>query len=125
MARFRLKRIYDPVSSDDGRRILVERLWPRGVRKADAGLDEWLREIAPSTELRRWFGHDPDKWPEFQRRYREELAGHPELLAHLQAHADEGPVTLLFAAKDTERNSAVVLKAVLEEGAGRPPEASP
>jgi uncharacterized protein YeaO (DUF488 family) len=125
MARFRLKRIYDPVAADDGRRILVERLWPRGVRKADAGLDEWLREIAPSPELRRWFGHDPDRWPEFQRRYRGELAGHPELLARLQAHADEGPVTLLFAARDSERNSAAVLKQVLEEGAGRPREPSP
>jgi len=124
MARFHLKRIYDPVSGDDGRRILVERLWPRGVRKADAGLDEWLREIAPSTELRRWFGHDPDKWPEFQRRYRQELAGHPDLLARLQAYADEDPVTLLFAARDTERNSAVVLKAVLDEGAGRAREPS-
>jgi uncharacterized protein YeaO (DUF488 family) len=125
MARFHLKRIYDPPADEDGRRILVERLWPRGVRKADAALDEWLREVAPSAELRRWYGHDPDKWPEFQRRYREELTARPDLLARLQAYADEGPVTLLFAAKDSERNSAAVLKAVLEEGAGRPGGSAP
>lgn len=114
----RLKRIYDEPSPEDGRRVLVERLWPRGVRKADAALDEWLREIAPSTELRRWYGHDPDKWPEFRRRYREELAAREDLLARLQACRSEGPLTLLFAARDTERNSAVVLKELLEEGAG-------
>lgn len=119
MAQFRLKRIYDPVSPDDGRRVLVERLWPRGLRKADAALDEWLRDIAPSSDLRRWYGHDPAKWPEFRRRYREELAIQTDLLAKLQAHAETGPVTLLFAARDRDRNSAVVLKEMLDEGAGR------
>jgi uncharacterized protein YeaO (DUF488 family) len=120
MPDVRLKRIYEAPSPADGRRVLVERLWPRGLRKADAALDEWLRDIAPSPELRRWYGHDPAKWPEFRRRYRDELAQRPDRLARLQAHAEAGPVTLLFAARDTERNSAVVLKELLEEGAGRP-----
>lgn len=119
MSQFRLKRIYDPVSPDDGRRVLVERLWPRGLRKADAALDEWLQDIAPSSDLRRWYGHDPAKWPEFRRRYREELAIQTDLLAKLQSHAETGPVTLLFAARDRDRNSAVVLKEMLDEGAGR------
>jgi len=119
MSPFRLKRIYEPPSAEDGRRVLVERLWPRGLRKADAALDEWLRDIAPSPELRRWYGHDPEKWPEFRRRYREELMDKPELLARLQGYREEGPVTLLFAARDAERSSAVVLMEALEEGAGR------
>jgi len=120
MPEVRLKRIYEPPSPADGRRVLVERLWPRGLRKADAALDEWLRDIAPSPELRRWYGHDPQKWPEFRRRYRDELAERTDLLARLRAHASAGPLTLLFAARDTERNSAVVVKELLEEGAGRP-----
>ena len=118
MSGFRLKRIYDPPSPQDGRRVLVERLWPRGLRKADAALDEWLRDIAPSPELRRWYGHDPDRWPAFRERYRAELADKPELLARLRSYRQEGPVTLLFAARDTERNSAVVLRELLEEDAG-------
>ncbi len=116
MAGFRLKRIYDPVAVDDGRRILVERLWPRGLRKEDAALDDWLRDVAPSPELRRWYGHDPEKWPEFRRRYREELAGRARRLGELRALAGEETVTLLFAARDRDRNSAVVLREVLEEG---------
>lgn len=119
MSQFQLKRIYAPVSPDDGRRVLVERLWPRGLRKADAALDEWLRDIAPSSDLRRWYGHDPARWPEFRRRYREELAIRTDLLTKLQAHAEEGPVTLLFAARERDRNSAAVLKEMLDEGAGR------
>jgi len=115
-----MKRIYDEPSPADGRRVLVERLWPRGVRKADAALDEWLRDIAPSTELRRWYGHDPEKWAEFRRRYREELAAAPERIAQLREWAREGPVTLLFAARDSEHSSAAVLKEVLEEGAAEP-----
>lgn len=116
MGPIRVKRIYDPIESADGQRILVERLWPRGLRKADAGLDEWLREIAPSPALRRWFAHDPDRWPAFRERYRTELAERPELLAALQRRAEQGPITLLFAARDRERNSAAVLKEALEQG---------
>lgn len=119
LSEVRLKRVYAAPSADDGRRVLVERLWPRGVRKADAALDEWLRDIAPSPELRRWYGHDPDKWPEFRRRYREELAAREDLLARLQAFRAEGPLTLVFAARDPERSSAAVLREALEEGAGR------
>jgi uncharacterized protein YeaO (DUF488 family) len=120
MGEFRLKRIYEPPDPADGRRVLVERLWPRGVRKADADLDDWLRDIAPSPELRRWYGHDPARWPEFRRRYRQELADRGELLAQLQTAAAEGPVTLVFAARDPDHCSARVLKEVLEEGHGRP-----
>ena len=115
MAGFRLKRIYEPVAEDDGHRILVERLWPRGIRKAEAALDDWLKEIAPSPELRKWYAHDPEKWPEFRRRYRQELAERPDLLADLRARAREGTVTLLFAARDEEHSSARVLEEVLEE----------
>ncbi|MFB6261349.1 MAG: DUF488 domain-containing protein [Thiohalorhabdaceae bacterium] len=125
MSEFQLKRIYDPAAPGDGRRVLVERLWPRGMRKADAALDDWLRDIAPSAELRRWYGHDPAKWPEFRRRYREELAIHTDRLAKLQADAEAGPVSLLFAARDREHNSAVVLKEVLDEGWGRGGSARP
>ena len=118
----RLKRIYGPPCAADGRRILVERLWPRGLRKQDAKLDLWLKEIAPSPELRRWFGHDPARWTDFCERYRAELDQRSEALDQLEALSRDGPVTLLFAARDEARNSAVVLKAVLEEqSAGRPP----
>ena len=114
----RTKRVYDPPSGCDGRRILVDRLWPRGVAKDMAMIDEWLREIAPSTELRSWFGHDPQKWEEFRRRYAEELAGEQELLARLRAEASKGTVTLLFAAKDETHNNAVALKEMLEQQRG-------
>lgn len=110
----KLKRIYDPPSADDGRRILVDRLWPRGVSKDDARTDEWLKEIAPSAELRKWFGHDPDRWEEFRKRYRDELKGHEELLERLRSEAKKGTVTLLFAAKDAEQNNAVVLKEMFD-----------
>lgn len=106
-----VKRIYDPPSPEDGRRFLVDRLWPRGISKERGRLDGWLRDLAPSTELRRWFGHDPAHWQEFQRRYREELA-QPErqqALETLRQAAAEGPVTLLYAARDTEHNEAQVL----------------
>jgi uncharacterized protein YeaO (DUF488 family) len=109
----RLKRAYDPPSSEDGRRILVDRLWPRGVRKANAAIDRWLREVAPSTELRRWFDHDPTRWEEFRRRYRSELSAHPELLNELRTMAREGPVTLVYASRDQDHNDAVVLREVL------------
>ena len=117
--RLALKRVYAPTSPDDGRRVLVERLWPRGLRKEKAGIDLWLKEVAPSHELRRWFHEDPDaRWPAFQDRYRGELRGAAAPLAELRALVRDGPVTLLFAARDEARNSAVVLKAVLEEGSG-------
>lgn len=110
----RLKRAYDAPQSSDGKRVLVERLWPRGVTKEAAALDEWMKEIAPSPELRKWYGHEPDKWPEFQERYERELAGNSALVDDLRSLCEAGPVTLIFAAKDEARNSAVVLKAVLE-----------
>jgi uncharacterized protein YeaO (DUF488 family) len=110
---FRLKRAYDPPSPEDGRRVLVDRLWPRGLRKADAAIDRWLKDIAPSVELRRWFGHDPSRWDEFQRRYRSELSGHVALLDELRAQARDVPVTLIYAARDDRHNHAVVLRDVL------------
>ncbi len=91
----------------------MDRLWPRGVSKDEAGIDEWLKEIAPSDGLRTWFGHDPARWEEFRSRYREELEGHAEILARLRTEARQGTVTLLFAAKDAEHNNAVVLKEIL------------
>ncbi len=110
------KRIYDPPDADDGRRLLVDRLWPRGVSREAARLDDWLKELAPSDGLRRWFGHNPALWEEFRARYREELKTHVELLDDLRAEAKRGTVTLLFAARDTEHNNAVVLKELLNEG---------
>jgi uncharacterized protein YeaO (DUF488 family) len=109
----RLKRAYDPPSAEDGERVLVDRLWPRGVRKSDAAIDRWLKEIAPSTELRRWFGHDPGRWSEFRRRYRRELSGHPEVVNELRALARKRPVTLIYAARDERHNEAVVLRDIL------------
>ncbi len=109
------KRVYDPVSPDDGRRILIDRLWPRGIRKEEAHIDEWLREIAPSTELRKWFSHDPAKWEEFKKRYKKELEGKEELVRALKAEARKGTITLLFAAKDTVHVNAEVLKEVLRK----------
>jgi uncharacterized protein YeaO (DUF488 family) len=111
-----LKRIYEPAGDDDGERFLVDRLWPRGVSKAEARLTDWLKDLAPSTELRRWFGHEPSRWAEFQRRYSAELDG-PETRAMLQMLADKarnGPVTLVYAARDTEHNEAVVLQHLIE-----------
>ena len=108
-----IKRIYEPPVPEDGKRILVDRLWPRGLSKDDARLDEWLKEVAPSDELRGWFGHDPAKWEEFRRRYRQELKTQGEILERLRNEARKGTVTLLFAAKDEERNNAVVLKEML------------
>jgi len=105
-----IKRVYDPPAATDGARLLVERLWPRGVKKEALKLDAWLRDAAPSTELRKWFAHDPKKWPEFQRRYRAELAAHPEAWADILRAAQEGPVTLLFSSHDTEHNNVVALR---------------
>src|SRR3981081_1421681 len=106
----RLKRAYQPAAADDGTRILVDRLWPRGLKKSDAAIDRWLKDIAPSTALRKWFAHDPARWPEFRRRYAAEIRRHPDQLAELRAIARKGPVTLIFSARDELRNDAVVLR---------------
>ena len=107
-----LKRAYEAASDSDGTRVLVDRLWPRGVTKAKARIDVWLKDVAPSTQLRKWFGHDPGKCTEFQRRYRAELKG-SEALAELRKLAREGHVTLVYGAKDEEHNDAVVLAKLL------------
>lgn len=121
-ADVRLKRAYDPAGPEDGRRILVDRLWPRGLSKAEAGIDEWLKDLAPSTELRKWFGHDPARWAEFQRRYEEEIHGHPEALAQLRKLAREGTLTFVYSARDELHNDAVVLRRVLLEEQRATPE---
>ena len=105
----KIKRVYEPSEKSDGIRVLVDRLWPRGLTKAKAGVDIWLKELAPSAELRKWFGHDPDKWTEFKKRYRVELAENDEQLARLREEIKKGTVTLLYGAKDEEHNDAVVL----------------
>ena len=111
----RLKRAYDPAEPRDGYRVLVDRLWPRGVSKERAHLDEWARELAPSAELRTWFGHDPDRFAEFERRYRAELAAHDEKLDELRRRAREGTFTLVYGARDEEHNDAVVLAELVRE----------
>jgi uncharacterized protein YeaO (DUF488 family) len=110
----RLKRAYLPKSPDDGTRILVDRLWPRGLTKQRAAVDLWLKDLAPSTPLRKWFAHDPAKWPDFQKRYRAELRANPAPLKTLRAAVRTGPITLLFGAKDEQHNEAIVLKALLQ-----------
>lgn len=112
-SHIRLKRAYEPADAGDGVRLLVDRLWPRGVSKERAALDDWLKDIAPSTELRQWFGHDPDRWPEFPRRYRAELREHAEELNRIRAMARTHTVTLVYSAHDEEHNDAVVLRGVL------------
>lgn len=112
-SHLRLKRAYAPAEPEDGVRILIDRLWPRGVSKAKAALDDWMKEIAPSSGLRQWFGHDPARWPEFQRRYKSELRQHAEELQHIRALAKTKTVTLVYSAHDEEHNDAVVLKDVL------------
>lgn len=112
----RLKRAYEPPAASDGYRVLVDRLWPRGVRREEARLDEWARELAPSAELRRWFGHDPERFEEFRRRYAEELAGQEEKLRELRRRAREGALTLVYSARDVEHNDAVVLAEILRRG---------
>jgi uncharacterized protein YeaO (DUF488 family) len=114
MGDIRIKRIYDPPARSDGFRVLVDRVWPRGVSKDSAELDLWMKEVAPSTELRKWFGHDPARWDTFRTRYRAELRDHAEELRTLRSHAAQGSVTLLFGAKDVEHNQAVVLREVLK-----------
>lgn len=109
-----VKRAYEPAVPSDGRRILVERLWPRGVSKARLRLDDWMKDVAPSTALRRWFGHDPKKWPEFRRRYLAELRAHPGAWQPLARAARRGRVTLVYAAHDSVHNGARALKAFLD-----------
>lgn len=116
-ANIKLKRAYEPVDPEDGTRILVDRLWPRGVSKVEAALDQWMKEIAPSTELRKWFGHDPGRWKEFCRRYSAELKQNSELLSNLRSLARQGPVTLVYSAHDEVHNDAIVLRDVI---LGRP-----
>lgn len=105
-----LKRAYEKPSRSDGCRILVERLWPRGVAKADAKIDLWAKEVAPSTELRRWFDHDPDRWAEFKRRYFAELADREDALTPIREHVRAGPVTFVFGSRETRFNNAVALR---------------
>ncbi len=112
--RIGLKRAYVEPGDNDGLRILVDRIWPRGRGKDDLRLDAWLKEIAPTTELRRWFGHDPEKWKEFKRRYFTELDGRAEAVAELLVKTEKGPVTLVYGASDERHNNAVALREYLE-----------
>jgi uncharacterized protein YeaO (DUF488 family) len=114
----RIKRVYDGPSAADGERVLVERLWPRGLTKARARVDLWLKDVAPSPELRKWFGHDPARWGEFRRRYGRELQRQRESVDLLRRKAGKGTVTLVYAAKDEQHNSAVALKAFIERNRG-------
>jgi len=114
----RIKRTYDPPARDDGQRILVERLWPRGMKKEALDHDAWLKDVAPSTELRKWFGHRVDRWPEFEKKYRKELDDNPEAWQPILDAARRGNVTLLYSARDTEHNGALVLRDYLEHHVG-------
>jgi uncharacterized protein YeaO (DUF488 family) len=115
MTMIQIKRVYDPPAKEDGARFLVERLWPRGIKKEALHMDTWCKNAAPSNDLRRWFSHDPAKWKEFQRRYRAELGENRAAWQPLLDAAKPGNITLLYSAHDTEHNSAVVLKSYLEE----------
>ena len=115
-AMIQLKRVYEKPSPADGLRILVDRLWPRGLSKQGAALTLWLKDVAPSTELRKWFGHDPAKWKQFQTRYRKELRDKQDALDLLRQKSKDNTVTLLYGARDEEHNEALVLKAILERG---------
>jgi uncharacterized protein YeaO (DUF488 family) len=111
----KIKRVYEAADSSDGKRFLVERLWPRGMKKEALKMDAWLKAVAPSDGLRRWFGHDPLKWEEFQQRYRAELAGNPAAWAPIVQAGQQGDVTLLYSAHDTEHNNALALRTFLEQ----------
>jgi uncharacterized protein YeaO (DUF488 family) len=117
----RIRRVYEPPEETDGLRVLVDRLWPRGLKKNSARIDLWLRDLAPSTTLRKWFGHDPGKWAEFQRRYFAELDGCKEDIETLLTHARSGTVTLLFAAQEPHYNNAVALQRYLASRLAKPP----
>ena len=116
-AHIRLQRAYDGPTAEDGARILVDRLWPRGLKKEALALAGWAKELAPSTALRQWFHHEPGRWPEFQQRYRAELAARPEAVQALRAQAQAGTVTLIYSAHSAEMNNAVVLRDFLLNGA--------
>ena len=111
----RIKRVYEQPEPADGTRILIDRLWPRGLTKEKASVDMWLKAIAPTTELRQWFGHDPQKWPEFQKHYSHELEANKEAVDTLRTQLKQRPMTLVYSAKDEQYNDAVVLKAYLEK----------
>jgi uncharacterized protein YeaO (DUF488 family) len=108
--KIEIKRVYEKPGKEDGKRILVDRLWPRGLTKEKASIDLWLKEIAPSTELRKWFGHDPEKWKEFKKHYSDELKKNEEQVSLLKEQLKKGKVTLVYGAKDKEHNEALVLK---------------
>lgn len=114
-----LKRVYDEAAPEDGVRFLVERLWPRGIKKTDLRLEAWLKDVAPSAELRRWFSHDPEKWSEFRRRYFAELDSRPGACEPIRIAARHGPVTLVYSSHDTEHNNAVALKEYLSARRGK------
>lgn len=118
MKDINIKRVYDAPAADDGFRILIDRLWPRGLAKKDAQVDLWLKAVAPSSDLRKWFGHDPDKWTEFKKRYRAELAENTDAVDEIQARMKHGKICLLYAAKDTEHNNAVALQEYLARRRG-------
>lgn len=115
MNEIQIKRIYEDASKNDGFRVLVDRVWPRGVSKEDAKLDEWMKEIAPSTELRKWFDHKEERFEEFSKKYKIEINAHPDLVERLLEKAKEKRLTLLYGAKDETHNQAVVLKVYLEK----------
>ena len=110
-----LKRAYDKPQKADGFRVLIDRIWPRGVRKEDLKLDQWLRSLAPSTELRQWFGHDPEKWGEFRKRYFRELDAHPDEIKLLRDRMRDGPLTIVFGSREQRFNNATALKEYLED----------
>jgi uncharacterized protein YeaO (DUF488 family) len=118
-AAVRTKRAYDPPEPGDGHRVLIDHVWPRGVKRQDLRLDQWARELAPSDELRRWFDHEPERFAEFRSRYRDELARHGEKLDELRRRARREPVTIVYAARDREHNNAVVLAELLREGGAK------
>jgi uncharacterized protein YeaO (DUF488 family) len=119
MAEVRTKRVYDPAEPADGYRVLIDRVWPRGVSRERAGVDEWARELAPSAELRKWFGHVPERFPRFRERYLKELAKHAEEVDQLRARASDGPLTIVYGARDPEHNNATVLAELIREGSRR------
>lgn len=109
-ANVKLKRAYESPAAADGTRVLIDRLWPRGISKKKAALDQWMRDIAPSNQLRKWFGHDPARWNEFRRRYAAEVHKNPHLLEQLRSVARDGPITLVYSARDEAHNDAIVLR---------------
>ena len=117
---FQLKRAYEPASPDDGCRVLVERLWPRGLSKSRAAIDDWLKDVAPSAELRKWYGHDPERWVEFRRRYWDELRSNGEVVNDLREKEQEGKVTLVYATQDVEHSGAFALKQFLARHKAKP-----